>query len=294
MLSPSGPSTIAGNSVRTSTSRVMSTAARTGASRSRRRGPARPRPSGGLGRVRGRAVGDRLPLGRRVRRPAVPRPDVVRPRPVARRARARRGRRSSRPARARARCTMPRTPGTSSSPRGPADDEHLGAARAVEVDDPAQVLAVGRAHGQALELVQQPAAGLARLVGHVDLEVDVAQRLGARRGRGPRGTAATSRGRPRRARPRRWSARGCAPSGYSDGAHDEALLRAVREELDADLAAQAAQAAHEADGEPRGSAGVRPARMPRRPRRARPPATTRAPARTRDRPTASREPGRAP
>ena len=107
----------------------------------------------------------------------------------------------------------------------PAHDEHLGAAGAVDLDDAAELLAVRAADLEALELAPQPAAGLAGLVGLVDLEVHAPQRIGGRAVGGlaeaqpPAGPVGDG-GRlddGQRAR---------GPLAVERGAHGEALLRA--------------------------------------------------------------------
>ena len=153
---------------------------------------------------------------------------------------------------------------------GPADDEHLGPAGPVDLDDRAQLLAGRGADGEALQLVEEPAA---RARGPRRGRRSPGRRPGAR----PRPRAwATSRKRSHQPgpsatarRPRRWSGVRVRPFEVEGRAHAEALLRAVREELDADVAVQPAETADERDDQPRrggaGRGGIRAA--PERARR---------------------------
>ena len=149
--------------------------------------------------------------------------------------------------------TMPGRPGCRSRRADRRDDEHLGAAGAVQLDDPAQLLA-GRSGRQPLELVPT-ASGRARAARRA------CRSRGRRRGAAP----------PRRVRhltepeppagpsatgtARRWSAGG-APSGYRTApATNRSSGRSVRSSTRS-CAAQAAQVAHEPGG-PRGARRAR-------------------------------------
>ena len=219
---PSGPSTIGGKRVRTSTSSAIrrprsgGVAGAFGFGGSGRAGPGafggRPRAAGlrtGPGALRrlGRALGLRLLL-----RAAVARPDVVL---VVHGSRVHVQRvhvHDHLAALGRELGDDPLHARDVELAARAAHDEHLRAPGAVDLLDRAELLAGRRADGQAHQLVEEPAAGLALLDRRVDLEVHVAERLRGLRGWGSRGSAATSRGRRRRPRPRRWSASGPVPS----------------------------------------------------------------------------------